>query len=217
VTCTNDVLSTSLDGTLALHASSSTTPLAPSGTSPPPLPGTRLRTWPAHPLAWVSLSVVTAPHDQNEDVAKCALVNSIAGTTVLVDYTTGEELGRKQIGEKESGPGTKSGWAEPGSCVYRLWEPIVSFCLFGGLVVAWAISLCADGKTYASTGASGGITIHSVGSSSSDESSGDAFGTHLAHVPSGRSKFGLYLDYSPADSSRIAMSNESGQVSGLKR
>jgi hypothetical protein len=74
-----------------------------------------LRTWPAHPLAWVSLSVVAAPHDPNADVAKRALVNSIAGTTVLVDYTTGEELGRKQIGDKETGPGTKSGWAEPGS------------------------------------------------------------------------------------------------------
>jgi hypothetical protein len=114
VTSTNDVLSTSLDGTLALHASSSTSPLSPPGTSPPP--GTRLRTWPAHPLAWVSLSVVApTQQDPNAEVAKHALVNSIAGTTVLVDYTNGEELGRKQIGEKESGPGTKSGWAEPGS------------------------------------------------------------------------------------------------------
>jgi len=113
VTSTNDVLSSSLDGTLALHASSSSTSLSPPGISTPPQPGTRLRTWPAHPLAWVSLSV--APHDPTADVAKRALVNSIAGTTLLVDYTTGEELGRRPIGEKESGPGTKNGWAEPRS------------------------------------------------------------------------------------------------------
>jgi WD repeat-containing protein 61 len=80
-----------------------------------------------------------------------------------------------------------------------------------GLDVAWAVSLCADGKTYASTGASGGITIHSATPSSSSESE-DAFGTRLAHIPSGRSKFGLDLEYSPVDSTKIAMSNESGQV-----
>jgi hypothetical protein len=79
------------------------------------------------------------------------------------------------------------------------------------LVVAWAVSLCADGKTYASTGASGAITVHSA-EPLSPEIDGDTFGQRLAQIPTGRSKFGLYLDYNPVDSTRIAMSNETGQV-----
>ena len=111
---TNDVLSTSLDGTLAFDAPSSSTPLPPSETTSLHL-GTRLRTWPVYPLTWLSLC---RPHDPTTDVAKRALVNSIAGTTLSVSYMTGEELGRKPIGKKETGPGTKNDRAEPRSSHY---------------------------------------------------------------------------------------------------
>jgi hypothetical protein len=84
------------------------------------------------------------------------------------------------------------------------------------LDLAWAVSLCSDGKTYASTGGSGAVTLHSVEPSFSyNGDGGDAFGVRLAHIPTGRSKFGFYLDYSPVDSTKIAMSNENGQVSNL--
>lgn len=79
-------------------------------------------------------------------------------------------------------------------------------------LIAWSVALCSDGKTYASTGASGGITIHSAVPSSEAEEGEDSFGTRLTHLSSGRSKFGLDLKYSPVDSTKVAMSNETGQV-----
>ena len=150
-------------------------------------PGTRLRTWPTQPLAWVSLSVAS-------DNGYRALVNSIAGTTMLVDYSTGSILGTKQIGEKQSGPGTTDGYAEP----------------------AWSVSLSSTGTTYASTGGSGSVTIHSAHPSDSAAKDGmeqDAFGTRLADIPTGRVKFGLLVDHCPTDDNRIAVSSETGQVS----
>lgn len=194
VTPSSDVLSASLDGTLALHASATSTPLAQSthggdtqmdvDATAAVQPGTRLRTWPAQPLAWVSLSVASNGHR--------ALVNSIAGMTMLVDYATGDILGTKQIGEKQSGPGTTDGYAEP----------------------AWSVSLSSSGTTYASTGGSGSVTIHSANPSNSakDGMEQDAFGTRIADIPTGRVKFGLFVDHCPTDDNRIAMSSETGQV-----
>jgi hypothetical protein len=118
VTSTDHVLSASLDGTLALHASSSNSSFSyPSVQSQVPglTPGARIRTWPAHPLAWVSLSVASINEAVNDEVRKRALVNSMVGTTMLVDFTTGDILGTKAIGEKETGVGTNAGYAEPGA------------------------------------------------------------------------------------------------------
>jgi hypothetical protein len=55
------------------------------------------------------------PDGDNKGVEHLALVNSIAGTTMLVNYTTGETLGKKGIGQRDKGPGTVDGYAEPGT------------------------------------------------------------------------------------------------------
>jgi hypothetical protein len=79
---------------------------------------------------------------------------------------------------------------------------------------AWAVSLASDGKTYASTGGSGSVTIHSALPSSSDMMDSDlqSFGTRLVDLPTGRSKFGLFVDHSPVDDNKVATSSETGQV-----
>ncbi|KAG8814167.1 hypothetical protein FRC19_001954 [Serendipita sp. 401] len=204
VTPSADVLTASLDGTLALYTSSVTQSTSgfpkdediPSDAQELDA-GARIRTWPAHPLAWVSLSVTANPTrsegSDESDVSRRALVNSIAGTTMLVDYTSGEVLGTKNIGEKQSGPGTSSGYAEP----------------------AWSVSLASDGKTYASTGGSGSVTIHSAipsSSSAKSDSMEEGFGSRLADIPTGRVKFGMFVDHCPTDDNKVAMSNETGQV-----
>lgn len=120
MTITDHILSASLDGTIALHASSSASSFSypvPQEPIPGVSPGSRIRTWPAHPLAWVSLSVPSGSVDPTSEVRNRALVNSIVGTTVLIDITTGETLGKKEIGGKEVGPGTSGGFADPGRLI----------------------------------------------------------------------------------------------------
>jgi WD repeat-containing protein 61 len=75
--------------------------------------------------------------------------------------------------------------------------------------------LATDGKTYASTGGSGSVTVHSALPSSEDMMDSDLqlFGTRLVDLPTGRSKFGLFVDHSPVDDNKIATSSETGQVS----
>lgn len=179
-------------------------------------PGARIRTWPAHPLALISLSVASISDTTSDEVRKRALVNSIVGTTSLVDFTNGNILGTKTIGEKESGPGTNAGYAEPGgsSCRYYCSDKLTD------AYSAWAVSLASDGKTYASTGGSGSVTIHSAFPSASADmmdSDSQPFGTRLADIPSGRSKFGLFVDHNPVHDNRIASSNEAGQVSSPQK
>ncbi|CCM00295.1 uncharacterized protein FIBRA_02325 [Fibroporia radiculosa] len=68
---------------------------------------------------------------------------------------------------------------------------------------SWSVSLNPRGATYASTGGTGNVTIHSAEPAS--------FGERRATLSSGRNKFGMYCKYAP-DGSRIAMSSESGQI-----
>lgn len=108
--------------------------------------------------------------------SKYALYNSIEGLTCLWDLETG-----KIVGKFESY--VKTGEEN---------EP------------SWSVSLNpTNGTTYASSGGSGNITIHSAQSHN--------FGESLATISSGRNKFGMYCSHSP-DGKRVAMSNETGQV-----
>jgi WD40 repeat protein len=94
------------------------------------------------------------------------------------------------------------------------------FTYFDSMFKAWSISLHPSGISYAASGASGNITIHSADTST--------FGDVLSTLSSGRSKFGLACAYvrmsffirsfsshskaqSP-DGTRIALSSETGQV-----
>jgi len=69
--------------------------------------------------------------------------------------------------------------------------------------VAWSVSLSPQGGTYAATGGSGNVTIHSANP--------ENFGEHQGTLPSGRSKHGMKCIHSP-DGSRIAFSTETGQI-----
>jgi len=104
-----------------------------------------------------------------------ALYNSIEGLTSLWDLGTGQVVGRF-----ESYARSKED-AEP----------------------SWSVSINPKGETYASTGASGNVTIRST--------EPDTFGQRLSSLPSGRNKFGMYCSHSP-DGKRIAMSSETGQI-----
>lgn len=90
-----------------LHASSQDATL-PLNSPKTVAPGVKVRSWPAHPLAWVSLSVAAVEGGHK------ALVNSIVGTTMLVDYATGEVLGTKNAGEKAQGSAATI-YSEPGT------------------------------------------------------------------------------------------------------
>ncbi|KAF8805991.1 WD repeat-containing protein 61 [Phlegmacium glaucopus] len=69
---------------------------------------------------------------------------------------------------------------------------------------SWSVSLNPQGETYASTGTSGNVFIHSAQTSN--------FGERLSTLStSGRNKFGMFCAHSP-DGRRIAMSSESGQI-----
>ncbi|EIN11018.1 WD repeat-containing protein 61 [Punctularia strigosozonata HHB-11173 SS5] len=104
------------------------------------------------------------------------LYNSLEGLTCLWDLPSGEVVGRHESY-------VRSG-EEPS-------EP------------SWSVSLNPKGGTYASTGGSGNVTIHSADPSS--------FGQRQATLTSGRMKFGMYCVHSP-DGSRVALSTETGQI-----
>jgi len=107
------------------------------------------------------------------------LFNSLEGLTSLWDLVSGEIVGRF-----ESFVRTRESESLPG-------EP------------SWSVSLSPKGGTYASTGGSGNVTIHSADP--------ESFGSHRATLTSGRNKYGMCCKYSP-DGSRIALSTESGQI-----
>ncbi|KAF8635361.1 hypothetical protein AX17_003930 [Amanita inopinata Kibby_2008] len=68
---------------------------------------------------------------------------------------------------------------------------------------SWSVSLNPKSETYASTGGSGNVNIHSA--------QVDNFGERLASLSSGRVKFGMYCSHSP-DGKRVALAAESGQI-----
>ncbi|KAL4265100.1 WD40/YVTN repeat-like-containing domain superfamily protein [Pleurotus pulmonarius] len=104
-----------------------------------------------------------------------ALYNSLEGTTAMMDLSNGEI-----VGKFESYVRSSEG-AEP----------------------SWSVSLNPKGETYASSGSSGNVTIHS--------SQPNNFGERLSTLTSGRTKFGMCCSHSP-DGSRVALSSESGQI-----
>ncbi|KIY73293.1 WD repeat-containing protein 61 [Cylindrobasidium torrendii FP15055 ss-10] len=110
--------------------------------------------------------------------AKYALYNSIEGLTALWDLTSGEIVGKFESYDRSSSE--------------------------EGIEPSWTVSLHPNGETYASSGASGNVTIHSA-------QPGEGFGRRLATLASGRSKFGLKALYSP-DGRRVALASESGQI-----
>ncbi|KAH9947193.1 WD repeat-containing protein 61 [Amylocystis lapponica] len=107
---------------------------------------------------------------------KHALYNSLEGLTSLWNLETGEI-----DAQHESYVRTGADAGEP----------------------SWSVSLNPKGQTYASTGGSGNVTIHSA--------ERDTFGERRATLPSGRNKFGMYCKHSP-DGTRVAMSSETGQI-----
>ncbi|KZP09957.1 WD repeat-containing protein 61 [Athelia psychrophila] len=104
------------------------------------------------------------------------LFNSIEGLTSLWDLQSGEVVGKHE------------------SYVRSGTDPVEP---------SWSVSLNPKGGTYASTGGSGSVTIHSAEASN--------FGERQATLSSGRTKFGMCCKYSP-DGSRVALSTETGQI-----
>ncbi|CDO75008.1 hypothetical protein BN946_scf184965.g10 [Trametes cinnabarina] len=111
-----------------------------------------------------------------DPTGKHALYNTLEGLTCLWDLEDGEIKGSFESYARTGGEPT---------------EP------------SWSVSLNPKGGTYASTGGSSNVTIHSAEPGS--------FGERRATLTSGRSKFGLYCKHSP-DGSRVAMSSEAGQI-----
>lgn len=69
---------------------------------------------------------------------------------------------------------------------------------------SWSVSLNPKSETYASTGGSGNLVIHSA--------KVDNFGERLATLsPGTRQKFGMHCSHSP-DGKRVALATESGQI-----
>ncbi|KAF8886985.1 WD repeat-containing protein 61 [Infundibulicybe gibba] len=108
------------------------------------------------------------------------LYNSIEGLICLWDLEGGADADEKSVKRFESYARTQSE-GEP----------------------AWSVSLHPAGETYASTGASGNVAIHSAQAHN--------FGEHVGKLTSGRSKFGMHCVHSP-DGNRLAMSSETGQI-----
>ena len=65
--------------------------------------------------------------------------------------------------------------------------PIKGFHFFISFFLAWSVSLNPQGETYASTGISGNVFIHSAQPSN--------FGERLSTLPSGRHKFGMFCSH----------------------
>ncbi|KAF8484197.1 WD repeat-containing protein 61 [Gautieria morchelliformis] len=107
-----------------------------------------------------------------------AVYNTIEGLTQLWDLTNGSVLGSHES------------FARDPAATHQT-EPV------------WAVSLHPNGRTYASTGGDGDISIRSAAPAD--------FGTRARQLSPGKSKFGMSLAHSP-DGSKIAMSSETGQL-----
>lgn len=119
-TATDHVLSASADGTVALHASSTTSAIPeieghPSIQHTQANPGARIWTLPRQPLGFVGLSVAVSDpaSEPAPEIARRALCNSMSGKTILVDFGSGEILGTKESLEKDPNTGVMP--TEPGT------------------------------------------------------------------------------------------------------
>ncbi|KAI0711154.1 WD repeat-containing protein 61 [Cerioporus squamosus] len=112
-----------------------------------------------------------------DPTGKQALYNTLEGLTCLWDLEDGEVKGSFESYARSAGGEST--------------EP------------SWSVSLNPRGGTYASTGGSGNVTIHSAET--------PTFGERRATLTSGRSKFGMFCKHSP-DGSRVAMSSDAGQI-----
>jgi len=122
-----------------------------------------------HSLAQVSLSV-------SPDGTK-ALYNSLEGLTTLWNLDNGEIIGTFESfvrTKADSEPGKESASSHPRN-----------YCHLSS--TAWSVSLNPRGDTYASTGGSGNVSIHSAQT--------DNFGERLSTISSGRNKFGMFCSY----------------------
>ena len=118
-TATDHVLSASADGTIALHASSTTSAIpeiegSPSIQHTQANPGDRIWTLPRQPLGLVGLSVAVSDSasDPAPEIARRALCNSMSGKTILVDFGSGEILATQDSMEKDPNTGVMP--MEPG-------------------------------------------------------------------------------------------------------
>ena len=152
-------ISVSADGSVKQWSSAVGLPHPPNATFPKP-----------HTLAQVSLSV--APDGRK------AIYNSIEGLTSLWNLENGEVIGNFESYARTGAEG------EPCKRVpfIKLSRPKL-----GLLFLAWSVSLHPQGETYASTGSSGNVTIHSA--------SPDNFGQRLSTLTSGRQKFGMFCSH----------------------
>lgn len=71
--------------------------------------------------------------------------------------------------------------------------------LIGIYRLAWAVSLHPSAETYAATGASGNVTIHSAGPSN--------FGERIAKLESGRTRMGMSIAHVRLPSTRLYVGN----------
>jgi hypothetical protein len=123
-TATDHVLSASSDGTVALHASSTTSAIPeieghPSIQHTQAIPGARIWALPRQPLGFVGLSVAVSDpaSEPTPEIARRALCNSMSGKTILVDFGSGEILGAKESLEKDPTTGVMP--TEPGTIPFN--------------------------------------------------------------------------------------------------
>lgn len=152
---------------------------------------------PPHTLGIVSLSADSA--------GKKVLWNTLEGLTCLWDLEGGDVKGKWESYHRT---GKEEVAQEPG-------EFVVPLCLHAnvalpaahsdeimhGLSTAWSVSLHPSGETFAATGGSGNISIHSADPAS--------FGERKTVLPSGRSKFGMCCKYVSA---AIAFKHPAGRI-----
>ena len=150
------MISISADGSVKQWSAASGQPHPPNATFPTP-----------HTLAQVSLSVSLD--------GKKALYNSIEGHTSLWNLENGEVAATFESYAIKTGPDSEA-------CRFYSWSALPFWFLNFGL--AWSVSLNPQGETYASTGTSGNISIHSAQTSN--------FGERLSTLSSGQNKFGMF-------------------------
>jgi WD repeat-containing protein 61 len=74
--------------------------------------------------------------------------------------------------------------AEPCECCAAMFRGREHYLKLG---IAWSVSLNPKGETYASTGGSGNVTIHSA--------QPNDFGERLSSLSSGRNKYGMHCSH----------------------
>ena len=154
------MISISADGSIKQWSAASGQPHPPNATFPTP-----------HTLAQVSLSVSSD--------GKKALYNSIEGYTSLWNLENGEVIASFESYVVKGPASEACRFLNPGL-------PLYFFFIFSFFIIslAWSVSLNPQGETYASTGTSGNVFIHSAQTSN--------FGERLSTLTAGRTKFGMF-------------------------